>query len=117
MRQRMVSRLALFICIAIGTARAAVTVAGRVVDENGAPLRDVSRYRFGCRGFHRGYIGCGRELSPRNSRESGNYRVEAQSVGYFLFVEPSAALSESVPLADSHLNRLTDLASSVDVHC
>lgn len=104
-----------FVCYAaLGFAQAAVTVTGKVVDENGAPLRDV-RVTASAGTTSIGATSDAAGVFRLEVPEDNNYRVEAQSDGYFLFTEPSVALSESAPL-EIHMNRLKDLAESVDVH-
>ncbi|HYA16435.1 MAG TPA: TonB-dependent receptor [Bryobacteraceae bacterium] len=109
-----IAKLALVVCAALGSAQAAVTITGRVADENGAPVRDV-RVTVSGGATSIGATSDAAGVFRLEVPEDGNYRVEAQSDGYFLFAEPSVALSEAAPL-EIRLNRLKDLAESVDVH-
>ena len=106
--------LSVALCIPSSAAYGAVTVAGKVLDENGAPLRDV-RVTVSSGGTSAGATSDAAGIFRLEIPESGNYRVEAQNDGYFLFTEPSVELSESAPL-EIRMNRLKDLAESVDVH-
>ena len=45
----------------------------------------------------------------------GDYQIQAQREGFFLFTNQSASLDEGVPL-EIHMNHLKELAESVDVH-
>ncbi len=97
-------------------ASAAITVSGKVVDENGAPVRDalVTAVQPGI-------------SAPANASSDaaglfslevpvvGLYTIEAKREGFFLFTNQNITLDEGVPL-EIRLNHLKELAESVDVH-
>ena len=109
-----IARLAVLALAATGLGAAAITITGKVVDENGVPVRDVRVTAFS------GSASFGASSDPAGffrleMAGSGSYRVEAQRDGYFLFSQPSLELDESAPL-EIRLNHLKELAESVDVH-
>jgi hypothetical protein len=113
------------VALSVATLSAApVAVTGRVLDENGAPVRDA-RVTVFSDATSTGASSTGAASTGATSDaagvfrleipDSGNYRIEAECDGYFLFVQAAVALNESAPL-EIHLNHLKELAESVDVH-
>jgi len=106
-------------CAAIPAIAGAVTVNGRVVDENGSPVA----------GARVGAFDPGAETStlPQNARTSdaagvfhleipvaGKYQIRAEHEGFFLFQLPGLDLAQESQL-EIHMNHLTELAESMVV--
>jgi Carboxypeptidase regulatory-like domain len=110
-----VSMLTLTVTMARG-ADDGVAVAGKVVDETGAPVREVVVTAYKTETSQKSTAtsdAAGAFLL--NLAEAGTYRIEAKREGFFLFTNAAVALDEGTPL-EIQMNHLKDLAESVDVH-
>jgi hypothetical protein len=113
-------------------------ISGKVVDENGAPVREaritaipVTTTAVSSSGVSSPGISSATNPptpNPVSAASSdpagmfrlelpapGNYKVQAEREGYFVFTEQTVALDEETPL-EIHMNHLKELAESVDVH-
>ena len=93
---------------------APVTITGRVLDENGAPVRDARVTAFSGTSQTRATSDA-TGVFRLEIQDPGTFRVTAECDGYFLFSQTSVELSETAPL-EIRLNHLKDLAESVDVN-
>jgi hypothetical protein len=102
--------------VAAQGAGAAITVAGKVVDENGAPVRDalVTAMQPGI-SAPEGASSDAAGLFTLEIPAAGIYTIEAKREGFFLFTNQDITLDEGVPL-EIRINHLKELADSVDVH-
>ena len=102
--------------VAAQGAGAAITVAGKVVDENGAPVRDalVTAMQPGINAPE-GASSDAAGLFTLEIPAAGIYTIEAKREGFFLFTNQNITLDEGVPL-EIRINHLKELAESVDVH-
>ena len=97
----------------------AVIVTGKVVDETGAPVRDV-RITVSPANASQTAPGAPAATSDPSGAfqltipAPGVYRVRAEREGFFLFTNDRLALEEGVPL-EVHMSHLKELAESVDV--
>jgi hypothetical protein len=108
--------LAATMFVAAQGAGAAIAITGKVVDENGAPVRDarVTAAQTGAAAP----AGASSDAAGLFSLEvpvAGSYAVEAKREGFFLFTNQNVTLDEGVPL-EIRMNHLKELAESVDVH-
>jgi hypothetical protein len=94
-----------------------VTIIGKVVDENNTPVREaVISVSNAANGPAQSMATSDVAGTFRLEIPSpGNYQIQAQRDGFFLFTNQSASLDEDVPL-EIHMNHLKELAESVDVH-
>jgi hypothetical protein len=95
-------------------ASAALTITGKVVDENGAPVREAKIVAT------RAGVESTASSDPAGVfrieiEAPGDYRLEAQCEGFFLSTNPSVVLEEDTSL-EIRMNHLRELAESVDVH-
>jgi hypothetical protein len=107
------------LCLALPVVHAApaINITGKVVDENGAPVREAV--------VAVSPIAGGSEKTSATSDPAGmfrleitapgDYQIQAGHEGFFLFANQRTALDEGVPL-EIHMNHLKELAESVDVH-
>ncbi|MGA2711831.1 MAG: carboxypeptidase regulatory-like domain-containing protein [Bryobacteraceae bacterium] len=97
-------------------ASAAITIAGKVVDENGAPVRDalVTALQPGTADRDTASSDAA-GLFSLEVPAAGIYAIEAKREGFFLFTNQNVTLDEGVPL-EIRMNHLEELAESVDVH-
>ncbi len=111
----------LLVAAAAHTAVAAVAITGKVLDETGAPVRDV-------RVTATQGITVTQDKNAPGSADSdaagvftlevpsaGAYQIQAVREGFFLFTRPKVDLEENVPL-EIQITHLKELAESVDVH-
>ena len=100
---------------------ASTVVTGKVLDENGAPVNEARVIAFPT-------DSTATPPNPQLAATSdpagvfhlelpapGNYRVDAEKEGFFVFTNPGIALDEEAAL-EIHINHLKELADSVDVH-
>jgi len=95
----------------------ALTVAGRVVDENGAPV-PKARIQV-ARPDSPGHPLLSTDSDAAGAfhleiEDRGIYRIQIDCDGYFQFLDPGVRLSEDVPV-EIRLNHLKELAESMDV--
>ncbi len=94
----------------------ALRITGKVLDENGAPVRDVR-----VTALETGAVApftAGTDAAGEFSMEvpaAGTYRIQAEREGYFLFTQQNVTLDESTRL-EIQLTHLKELAESVDVN-
>lgn len=102
--------------VAAQGASAAISISGKVVDENGAPVRDaiVTAVQPGI-GAPESASSDAAGLFNLEVPLAGSYTVEAKHEGFFLFTNRNITLDEGVPL-EIRINHLKELAESVDVH-
>jgi hypothetical protein len=118
-----ITRLLVLTIVAIPAAWCAegIAVSGKVVDENGAPVRDAVISVTGSAASTPT-----RETPLRTTSDpagvfrlelpsAGDYQIQAEREGFFVFTNAKTALDEGTPL-EIHLNHLKELAESVDVH-
>ena len=98
----------------------AITLAGKVVDENGAPVREAvvsvtqaSVTQTGLAPVTATSDAAG--LFRLEIPAPGVWQIQAQREGFFLFTNKNVTLDEGVPL-EIQMNHLKELAESVDVH-
>ena len=102
--------------VAAQAAGAAVTLTGKVVDENGAPVRDALVTAAETGAAER--VSASSDAAGLFSIEvpaAASYTIEAKREGFFLFTNQNITLDEGVPL-EIRMNHLKELAESVDVH-
>lgn len=122
MKGAVFSRLVAFPFVVAATFAAAqaagtgITVTGKVVDENGAPVRDaIVTAAQSDAGQRVSASSDAAGLFSMEVTEAGSYTIEAKREGFFLFTNPNVTLDEGVPL-EIQLNHVKELAESVDVH-
>jgi len=96
-------------------ADASVTVAGRVLDENGAPVREA---RISASLPDAPAVEATSDVAGNFHLEipaAGNYRLQAEREGFFVFTNTSVALEDGTPL-EIRMNHLKELAEKMDVH-
>lgn len=104
--------------LAVHAADNGIKVTGRVLDENGAPVRDVRITAVETDVSPASPVNAGSDAAGIFSLEipaSGVYRIQAEREGYFLFTEQNVTLDETVQL-EIQLTHLKELAESVDVN-
>lgn len=97
-------------------ARPAIQVTGKVLDENGAPIRDVRI--TAAQSDAASPIAAGSDAAGIFTLElpaAGTYRIQAEHEGYFLFTQPAISLDETTRL-EIQLTHLKELAESVNVN-
>jgi len=94
-------------------ALAAVAVSGKVVDENGVPVRNA-RIAVSAGPASVAATSDPAGLFSVELPMPGDYRLRVECEGYFLFEKPAVALDEGTPL-EIRLNHLKELAESIDV--
>src|SRR5438874_13080910 len=94
-------------CAVLNVASAAVTITGKVVDENGAPVREA-RIVASRAGMESTASSDPAGAFRLEIASPGDYRLEAQRDGFFLSTIPSVALAEdtSLEIRMSHLKEL-----------
>jgi hypothetical protein len=100
-----------------------LAIMGTVVDENGAPVRDARITALPAASS--GDQGAGPAQPAATSDPAGlftievpapgDYRIQAECEGFFVFTNPSVSLDETMRI-EIHMNHLRELAESVDVH-
>src|SRR5579871_4440050 len=93
-----------------------ITVAGKVVDENGAPIRDVRVSAFDASGSTP--TTAGSDAAGAFSLQvttTGTYRILAEHEGYFVFTESGVDIEPETSL-EIQLTHIKELAESVDVN-
>jgi len=108
--------LALTLLVTSLAAGAAVT--GKVVDENGAPVKEARITAIAAGDPANPVTAATSDLAGTFHLElaaAGSYRIQAEREGFFLFTQQDVALDEETPL-EIHMNHLRELAESVDVH-
>jgi hypothetical protein len=98
---------------------AAITISGKVVDENDVPVRDalISLLSAGAPATATAIasgVADPAGVFHLEIPEAGEYRVHAEREGYFVFDAPAVALDEQAPL-EIHMAHLKELAESVNV--
>jgi hypothetical protein len=96
------------------------TIIGSVLDENGAPVRDARITVFPAGAPQSENAGLAATSDPAGAFRlgipaPGNYSIQVEHDGFFLFAIPSVALDESMHL-EIQMNHQKSLAESVDVH-
>ncbi|HVW85175.1 MAG TPA: carboxypeptidase-like regulatory domain-containing protein, partial [Bryobacteraceae bacterium] len=112
------SILVWMLALAASIAQAAVTISGKVVDENGAPVQGA-RVVVLPQGTDKppataGVTSDAAGLFRVDVAAPGVYQVQAEHDGFFLFSNPGLNLDPDSPL-EIHINHLKELAESVDV--
>jgi hypothetical protein len=108
-----VRQLAVLAMLAMpAVAAGAITISGRVVDENDAP---VSEAVITAPQTHSSATSDATGAFRLELPAAGDYAIQAQRDGFFLFTEQHTELDEGTPL-EIHLNHLKELAESLDVH-
>ncbi|HTA45586.1 MAG TPA: carboxypeptidase regulatory-like domain-containing protein [Bryobacteraceae bacterium] len=113
--------IAVYLCLFTGAliasgAETGIAVSGKVVDENGAPVRDVRITAFGSTG--QAPISAGSDAAGGFSLQipkTGIYRIQAECDGYFVFTRPEVDLEDTSSL-EIQITHLKELAESVNVN-
>jgi hypothetical protein len=97
-----------------------LAIAGSVVDENGAPVRNARITAASAGSPENQPAGRAAISDPAGVfvlevPAQGNYRIQAEREGFFVFTNPSLTLDENMRL-EIHMSHLKELAESVDVH-
>ncbi len=108
-------------------ASADVVITGKVVDENDAPVKEV-RITVSPAGVPNVSSGASTTVQAAfqattdaaglfrlDLPEPGNYRIQAQQEGFFVFTDAAVALEDGTPL-EIRMNHIKELTDSVDVH-
>jgi hypothetical protein len=114
---RLFARLSLLAALTTAILPAAGTpfiITGKVLDETGAPVREA-RVTATAAGVTAGATSDPAGIFRLELPSPGNYRVEVEREGFFLFTNVGIALDEGTPL-EVHISHLKELAESVDVH-
>jgi hypothetical protein len=111
------------LAITILSAQEKFTIAGSVVDENGAPVREARITALPASAPPGAAAGTAQPSATSDPAgvfalevaTPGDYRIQAEREGYFVFTNPSVTLDEGMRL-EIRMNHLKELAESVDVH-
>ncbi len=106
----------LALVLAPAAAAGAVNISGKVVDENGAPVKGavVSASNPGAAVPSASASSDAAGLFHFDLPDGGHYSLRAERDGYFVFTNPDLELDAGVPI-EIRLSHLKELAESVDV--